>query len=365
VLPGFRIPDTVRQRWCSSKPHPDPPPPPPPVVVNNGKSSCHHDDKSSDLGKITTMASFHTSKHGDYIVVTEQVTATTTAPASDMAAAVAGAASAAAAAAASLAAAHQTQPSYYRRPLPEHLTPFASPLGRILFREALDSQGMEAYFALAEQFITQSEPAYCGLGSLAMVLNALGMDPRRTWKPPWRWYTEELLECCISLDVVKERGMVFSEFASVARCHGSRVMDYRAKGTLPFDAATQNQTSPPELVSTLDLFRKHVVETACGIVNSFNETQYMVVSFDRGTLGQTGIGHFSPVGGYHRGSDMVLILDVARFKYPPYWVHLPLLWEAMQVEDEATQRSRGYFLLSRTLHESLCPVRMRGFASST
>lgn len=31
----------------------------------------------------------------------------------------------------------------------------------------------------------------------------------------------------------------------------------------------------------------------------------------------TGDGHFSPVGGYHEGKDLVLILDTARFKYPP------------------------------------------------
>jgi glutathione gamma-glutamylcysteinyltransferase len=29
-------------------------------------------------------------------------------------------------------------------------------------------------------------------------------------------------------------------------------------------------------------------------------------------LGQTGDGHFSPVGGYHKSSDFVLILDVVR-----------------------------------------------------
>lgn len=57
---------------------------------------------------------------------------------------------------------------------------------------------------------------------------------------------------------------------------------------------------------------------------------------------QTGTGHFSPIGGYHGGRDMVLILDVARFKYPPHWVPLTLLWEAMDTVDKATGQSRGY-----------------------
>lgn len=44
---------------------------------------------------------------------------------------------------------------------------------------------------------------------------------------------------------------------------------------------------------------------------------------------------------------MVLILDVARFKYPPHWVPLILLWEAMDTIDEATGHHRGFMIISR------------------
>lgn len=40
----------------------------------------------------------------------------------------------------------------------------------------------------------------------------------------------------------------------------------------------------------------------------------------RAKLGQSGSGHFSPIGAFDRDTDMVLIMDVARFKYPPHWV---------------------------------------------
>lgn len=84
--------------------------------------------------------------------------------------------------------------------------------------------------------------------------------------------------------------------------------------------------------------------------------------------------------GYHRGSDSVLILDVARyvidsdgmlgtpchvchllviltpvgtcgshppsrFKYPPYWVPVSKLWESMSVVDRATGSPRGFFIV--------------------
>ena len=38
----------------------------------------------------------------------------------------------------------------------------------------------------------------------------------------------------------------------------------------------------------------------------------MIVSYSRKALGQTGDGHYSPIGGYHAATDQVLILDVAR-----------------------------------------------------
>ena len=37
--------------------------------------------------------------------------------------------------------------------------------------------------------------------------------------------------------------------------------------------------------------------------------QHLIAHYSRQTMSQTGDGHFSPVGGYHAGQDMVLILD--------------------------------------------------------
>src|SRR5687768_17865140 len=108
--------------------------------------------------------------------------------------------------------------TYYRRPLPKPLVPFASSEGRSLFQEALDAGTMEGWFALSEQFHTQSDPAFCGLGTLVVALNALEIDPGRVWKGPWRWYGEELLDCCLPLDQIRERGITLEELACLARC---------------------------------------------------------------------------------------------------------------------------------------------------
>lgn len=213
---------------------------------------------------------------------------------------------------------------FYRRPLPGHLIPFASEEGRRLFREALADGFMEGWFALAEQFHTQADPAFCALGTLVVALNALGIDPGRFWKGPWRWYSEELLDCCLPLDLVRQRGVTLEQFACLARCNGARA-DLRRPDTAPLDAFRADLRA--------------AVTSPDGPV--------FAVAYSRRALGQTGDGHFSPVAGLHPGRDLALVLDVARFKYPPHWVPVPALWEATRPHDPITGRSRGWVLLRR------------------
>jgi glutathione gamma-glutamylcysteinyltransferase len=208
----------------------------------------------------------------------------------------------------------------YRRPLPSDAIAFSSPDGRQVFAEALAAGGLDGYFPLAEQFHTQSDPAFCGLGSLVVALNALGIDPGRLWKGPWRWFAEELLDCCVPLSQVRERGLDVEELACLARCNGAAVELHRADAT------------------NLDAFRTALRLAACG-------GAVLVASYDRSVMGQTGSGHFSPLGGYHAARDLALILDVARFKYPPHWVSVERLWRAMQPVDPATGRARGWMVL--------------------
>jgi len=208
----------------------------------------------------------------------------------------------------------------YRRPLPDNAVPFSSAEGRRLFAEALASGGLDGYFPLAEQFHTQAEPTFCGLGSLVMALNALAIDPGRLWKGPWRWFGEELLDCCVPLDIVRTRGLDLDELACLARCNGADVTLHRAEA------------------SDVETWRGALADGARG-------GAVIVAAYDRSALGQSGAGHFSPLGGYHHGRDLTLILDVARFKYPPHWVSTERLWEAMRASDPTTGRSRGWLSL--------------------
>ena len=62
----------------------------------------------------------------------------------------------------------------------------------------------------------QDEPAYCGLATLAMVLNSLSIDPRRPWKGPWRWFHEGMLDCCAPLTKVRQEGITLTQVQAPA-----------------------------------------------------------------------------------------------------------------------------------------------------
>jgi len=213
----------------------------------------------------------------------------------------------------------------YMRPLPSALAALDSPDGRAVFQRALVAGTLEGYFKLAQQFHTQADPAYCGLGSLVCALNALGIDPGRRWKGSWRWFSEELLDCCKSLDEVRRSGITLEEAACLARCSGADVTMQRA-GLLP----------------NADAFRKHLLAASTA-----SDGPVLIVNYSRSAVGQTGTGHFSPIGGFDAATDQALVLNTARFKYPAHWMPVELLFAAMQEHDAETGDTRGWLLLDR------------------
>ncbi|KAI9020741.1 Phytochelatin synthase-domain-containing protein [Phycomyces nitens] len=214
--------------------------------------------------------------------------------------------------------------TFYQRQLPANLVRLASPEGKKLFRSAMEDGYAEGFFPLTGNYTTQSEPSYCGPSSLAMVLNALEVDPKRRWKGVWRWYSDELLDCCATQEDMKKNGITFNEFACLAKCHCDVIVKRASETTLEeFKRDVENVTSRSD--------------------------QFMVISFCRTTLGQTGDGHFSPIAAYNPEAQMILVLDTARFKYPSFWCSLETLYESMKPIDKETGRPRGYFLLSYDL----------------
>ncbi|WZZ19574.1 hypothetical protein YC2023_112663 [Brassica napus] len=138
-----------------------------------------------------------------------------------------------------------------------------SPLMQKIFNEALQKGTMEGFFRLISYFQTQSEPAYCGLASLSMVLNSLSIDPGRKWKGPWRWFDESMLECCEPLEIVKDKGITFGKVVCLAHSSGAKVQAFRT---------TQ---------STIHDFRKYVFKC------STSDNCHMISTYHRGVFKQS------------------------------------------------------------------------------
>ncbi|PON81776.1 Phytochelatin synthase [Trema orientale] len=154
--------------------------------------------------------------------------------------------------------------SLYRRALPSPpAIEFASPDGKRLFTEALGDGTMVGFFKLISYYQTQSEPAYCGLATLSMVLNALAIDPGRKWKGPWRWFDDSMLDCCEPLDKIKSEGITFGKVACLAHCNGAKVEAFRTDE------------------SSVDEFRKRVVSCSSA------EDCHVIASYHRGVFKQS------------------------------------------------------------------------------
>lgn len=66
-----------------------------------------------------------------------------------------------------------------------------------------------------------------------------------------------------------------------------------------------------------------------------NDQSRVVVNYDRGGVGQGpyGHGHWSPIGAYNPNIDSFLVMDVAKYKYPPVFVPSIQLFNAVSTMD--------------------------------
>jgi hypothetical protein len=114
--------------------------------------------------------------------------------------------------------------TFHRRDLKAPNVSFSTEEGKAIFKESLRDGNLEGYFYLAEHYMTQGHPAFCGVGSLTMALNSLLVDPKRVWQGSWRWYDETMLDCCTPLDVIRIKGITLSQLACVAKCNSAHTI---------------------------------------------------------------------------------------------------------------------------------------------
>ena len=199
-----------------------------------------------------------------------------------------------------------------------------SDAGRRLLDE---SRAKKSYVALSMHFTTQENLSYCGVASSCMVLNATGIErPVSPVHSPYRLFTQTNLfspAVCkvVAMEKVRKSGMTLDEIGAVLACHPLKIEVVHASDT------------------TLPEFRKQAIE----VLDS--NDRYIICNLLPRAIKEDSGGHFSPIAAYHEGEDRFLMLDVARFKYPPVWVKAQRLFEAMTTIDHEVNKSRGYVIV--------------------
>ena len=212
-------------------------------------------------------------------------------------------------------------------PVPQNLVALDSRQGeRLLF----GAESRRAYFHLSEQFVTQENQAFCGIASLVMVLNALHIPaPESAELKPFNAFDQSNVfnpqtEAVVPRSLIEKKGMTLDQFGGIAEVWGLKAEVHHAAD------------------SSLDQFRQ------LASARLASDNQYVVVNFLRSAIGQQKLGHISPLAAYDAGTDRFLLLDVARYKYPPVWVSAAELFDAMNTIDADNEnRSRGYVIVGR------------------
>ncbi|MGM9487609.1 phytochelatin synthase family protein [Ideonella sp. YS5] len=199
-------------------------------------------------------------------------------------------------------------------PLPGGLVSAATPQGQRLLAE---STPQADHAPLSAAFERQRRPAFCGVASSVMVLNALHPEgPRLTQD---RFFDDWPTEMRVTFN-----GMTLQELAGLLRQRGAHAEPVFAQD------------------SSLEAFR------AIATANLGRPGDYILVNYQRATLGQRAGGHISPLAAYHPATDRFLLLDVAAYRYPPTWVTASDLWAAMNTLDDSSGKTRGFVLVRGT-----------------
>jgi Phytochelatin synthase len=195
------------------------------------------------------------------------------------------------------------------RPLPADLIDAGSVEGRQLLAGA---EAQADYSALTRSYQTQALTSYCGVATSVAVLTALGQPIRQR-----DFFTDAAAEVRPLWRVVLT-GMPLDDLGGLLAAHGAKVVVHHADS---IDLASFRATLATNLA---------------------REGDYLIVNYQRGTLGQDATGHISPLAAYNADSDRVLIMDTASHKYPPTWVRVESLFAAMSTVDSETGRTRGF-----------------------
>jgi hypothetical protein len=228
------------------------------------------------------------------------------------------------------------------------LVAFASDEGLARLARA---QGLANFAALANQFEPQSNLAFCGPTTAAIVLNALRAGSKDLPRDRSRLRPEDgahlagfdLSVARYTQDNViakgrKTRAQVLGEPAMI----GGRMVEDGGYQIRQLDELLQAHGLVTRLVIVDD--RKVSDEVRADLVHALQQSgSAVIVNYRRDAVGQTRGAHISPLGAYDAPSDSVLVMDVNPGAAGWVWMPVATLIKGMRTFDAV--ENRGYILV--------------------
>jgi len=210
-------------------------------------------------------------------------------------------------------------------PVPTGATALNSTKGFEMLLQATTNK--TAYMFNSQHLTTQANTTFCSIATAATILNALSfevpIEAADASYAPYAYWTQRSylsMPCVNSQCGGGPHGCTLAQAASSISC---------VKGLSTF-LVYGNETN-------LAGFRE-------GVKNALGTPGVQVaVNFLRSAVGQAGGGHFSVLGAFEPIADMMLIMDVARYKYPPTWVHTKDLFASVSSFDKSANNYRGFY----------------------
>jgi len=190
------------------------------------------------------------------------------------------------------------------------------------------SRFKEDYWTLTVNFATQRKQTLCSVATAVTILNSLPLKrPLDLVYKPFPYFTQanyfnDGVAAIRSYQHTLTDGMTLEMAGRAMAIHGAM--------TKPVHAS---DTSVDEMRI---MIRDNLARTG----------DFVAINYQRKLIGQPKGAHFSPVAAYDEKSDTFLIMDVARYKFPPVWVRAEDLYKAMNTHDSETPKTRGFILIS-------------------
>jgi hypothetical protein len=206
--------------------------------------------------------------------------------------------------------------------------------------------------ALANQFEAQSNIAFCGPTTAAIVLNTVRNGSRDLPRDRSRLKSEDLLYIPSGFDLTVPR---FTQDNVISKGPKTRAQVLGEPVTLDGKQVRDDGyqlRQLDELLKAHDLVTRLVVvddkkseEAVRGdfVENLKRAGDYVIVNYRRKDVGQQGGGHISPLGAYDAESDSVLVMDVNPASAGWVWMPTATLIKGMRTFD--TVENRGYILV--------------------